>query len=129
VPAIEAVSGKRVLVVDDELWLRVLIAEMFTADGYAVDTAVDGAEALSKVRQRPYDMIVCDVQMPELDGLGLYRELARERPELVARFVFVTGSRQDGPTWTALKRTGAPCLAKPFTAEELRRVARQILSG
>jgi len=129
VPAIEAVSGKRVLVVDDELWLRVLIAEMFKADGYAIDTAVNGAEALGKVRERSYDLIVCDVQMPELDGLGLYRGLARERPELLARFVFVTGSRYDGPTWTALKGTRAPCLAKPFTAEELRRVARQIISG
>ena len=122
----EPSRGKRILVVDDEWWLAYLVRDMLTADGHEVDTASNGRVALRKMQERPYDLIVCDVRMPELDGTGVYRELAQHQPDLLGRFVFMTGFA-DAATASFLEQTGAPCLRKPFTADSLRQVTHQVL--
>jgi CheY-like chemotaxis protein len=58
--------------------------------GYNVDTAGNGREALQKIDRCDYDLIVCDVRMPELDGPGLCRALAERGDETLARLVFLT---------------------------------------
>ncbi|MBI3629004.1 MAG: response regulator [Candidatus Rokubacteria bacterium] len=125
----ERSRGKRVLVVDDEWWLADLAREILTADGHEVDTASNGRGALRKIQERPYDLIVCDVRMPELDGPSLYRELARHEPDPLGRFVFMTGAAHDAATAAFLEQTGAPCLRKPFTVDDLRHVTQRILGS
>jgi len=65
--------------------------------------------------------------MPELDGPGLYRELERRRPDLLARIAFVTGSAQTPNMEQFLERTGVPILYKPFRLEELTKLATALL--
>jgi two-component system response regulator FlrC len=72
----------RVLVVDDELGLRLFLAEVLTGDGHQVTSAKDGAEAARLVDARGYDLVVSDLKMPGLDGLGLLRKLHAEQPEV-----------------------------------------------
>jgi CheY-like chemotaxis protein len=127
-PGSEAQSGKRILVVDDEAPLASLIAEILSSDGHQVDTAVNGLAALAHIERNDYDLILSDLRMPELDGPGLYRELARRRPELISRIAFVTGSAQSAGMEQFLEKTGAPILYKPFRVEDLQKLTIELLN-
>lgn len=120
-------NAKRILVVDDEVPLAGLIAEILSAEGHRVDIAPNGLAALARVEHNEYDLILSDLRMPELDGPGLYRELERRRPDLLARIAFVTGSAQTPNMEQFLERTGVPILYKPFRLEELTKLATTLL--
>ncbi len=118
------IRAKRILVVDDEPTIAKMLMSILSADGHQVDTAANGALALEKLRERAYDLILSDIKMPELDGLGLYREVERHHPELRRRIVFFTGDASGPQTKAFLAQTGAPFLSKPVLIEEVRRMVR-----
>ncbi len=128
-PGSESVPKKVILVVDDEPMLAKLVAQMLSLDGHEVETAPNGAVALTKLREREYDLILCDLKMPELDGEGLFREVTRQNPELGRRFIFLTGSAATSDTRHFLDYTGSPHLTKPFGLEGLRRVIQRTLAA
>jgi CheY-like chemotaxis protein len=74
----------RVLVVDDDQVVRTVVADHLRQRGYEVDEAEDGVEALDSIRQTAPDVVVTDLGMPRLDGLGLLRELSKSSPDLPA---------------------------------------------
>jgi CheY-like chemotaxis protein len=123
----EAPNGKRILVVDDEAPLAALISEILSSDGHTVETAVNGLAALAHLERNDYDLILSDLRMPELDGPGLYRELARRRPELITRIAFITGSAQSAGMEQFLEKTGAPILYKPFRMQDLQKLTTELL--
>jgi CheY-like chemotaxis protein len=125
--ALPSVRGRTILVVDDEPEIAAVLAEMLSTDGHEVETAANGRIALARLRERTYDLILSDLRMPDLDGAGLYRELERERPELLSRLIFLTGDELGGETTEFLQRTGAQALAKPFDADDVRRVVQRVL--
>jgi CheY-like chemotaxis protein len=88
---LQRLAGRRVLVVEDEAALATAVAEALTDAGFVVDRAANGEEALADVRERPYDLVICDLKMPRLDGRQFYRAIAATTPELAARLIFVTG--------------------------------------
>jgi CheY-like chemotaxis protein len=118
----------RILVVDDEPVIAQLIADVLGAEGYTVHTAPDGRAALACVERDAYDLILSDLRMPELDGLGFYRELEARRPDLVRRFVFITGTSEHTDYQNLIEDVTAPVLTKPFDMDELLRVARDMLA-
>lgn len=71
-----------ILVVDDEHSIRRTLREILEYEGYAVDEAVDGDEALAKLRDGRYDLVLLDIKMPRRDGMEVLRALANEQPEL-----------------------------------------------
>jgi len=90
-----------------------VLVDLLQAEGYEVDTAPNGAEALKKLEQRPFDVVLTDTKMPVLDGQGFFTELER---------------RQLQPDKRAfLRPTGVPTLEKPFEFDQIRRVVRQLL--
>ena len=117
----------RILVVDDERVIAQLIADVLSGEGYDVDTAPHGLAALEEIGRHAYDLILSDLRMPELDGLGLYRELQQRRPELVRRFVFITGTSEHTDYQDFIDDVTAPVLTKPFDVMELQRVVREML--
>ena len=123
------VTGKRILVVDDERLVLQLLGEMLGADHHTVDAVADGTQALEQLRRTSYDMILSDVRMPYLDGPGLYRALERRLPELCRRFVLMTGDVLSAEIRAFLEQTGVPGLSKPFDRSEVRRVIQQIAGG
>ena len=126
-PAQPRRRGGRILVVDDEPEVARLLEEILAADGHRVDTAVNGAEALGKLREGGYDAVLSDIRMPILDGPGLYRWLERERPQLTRRIVFMTGDTLSPQTREFLDASGAPTVEKPFDADVVRRLVAHIL--
>jgi CheY-like chemotaxis protein len=121
------VTGKQILVVEDEPLIAALLTDMLSADGHKVEAVGTGRAALEKVGGRAYDLIVSDLRMPELDGPGLYRALERRHGDMVPRIIFVTGSALDPVNEEFLEETGAPWLAKPFSIADLHRFTQQAL--
>ena len=98
-------------------------------EGHSVDTVTNGRLALAQLEARAYDLILCDVRMPELDGPSLYRRLARQQPHLCPRLIFLTGDTLEPATQAFLEASGAPCLLKPFSIAEARRAIQRTLHG
>jgi PAS domain S-box-containing protein len=126
---VPTIRGKRVLVVDDEPGIAGVVAEVLALDGHAVDTVVHGGAALAKVRVQPYDLILSDIRMPEVDGPSFYRELARRDPKLLPRLIFMTGDTLSASTRAFLEQTRVPCVRKPFTLAEIRAIVQRTLQA
>jgi PAS domain S-box-containing protein len=123
-----AANGAAVLVVEDEAALGAAVAESLQDEGFVVERAADGLEALERVRQRHYDLIICDLKMPRLDGTQFYRELEVTAPELTRRIMFVTGDVAGTDAERFLEEAGCRWLAKPFRLKDLLRTAREMVS-
>jgi CheY-like chemotaxis protein len=129
-PAAEAllpVKGKGILIIDDEPGIVSALAYLLRRDGYQVDTASNGRLALEKLQGGAYDLILCDLRMPELDGPGLYRELEEHLPHLLRRMIFLTGDTLSPEAREFLATAGVARLNKPFRAAEVRRAVQQAL--
>ena len=121
--------GSRVLVVEDEPTVARLIADVLEDEGMRVDTLLDGREALSRAARESYDLVICDMKMPGLDGQHFYQSLARARNPLQERFLFVTGDVIAHQTHEFLQRNRLPHVAKPFRVEELTEKVFGLLDG
>ena len=120
--------GAAVLVVEDEAALGAAVAESLRDAGFDVDRAGDGEEALARVEAREYDLIVCDLKMPRVDGMMFYRALERDHPGASRRILFVTGDVAGTEAERFLEETNCRWLAKPFRLRDLLRTAREMLS-
>jgi DNA-binding NtrC family response regulator len=120
---------KTILVVDDEPGVAAVLMEIFRLDGYAIQLAADGEVALAKLQQRTYDAIVSDVRMPKVDGLALYRAVAQRNPQLLKRFISLTGDTATPGVLEFLEQPGLPFVTKPFPVDVLRQVVRHVIDG
>jgi PAS domain S-box-containing protein len=120
-------AGASVLVVEDEAALGAAVAESLQDDGFVVERASDGLEALERVSSGHFDLIICDLKMPRLDGMQFYRELELRRPELARRVMFVTGDVAGTDAERFLEETGCRWLPKPFRLKDLMRAARELV--
>lgn len=109
----------RVLLIDDEAPLLEVLALALKRRGYSVDTANDGTLALARLHRKKYDLILCDMNMPELNGSDLYRQIQGKYPELAPRVVFTSGDILNLPDTGFLRETGSRLLTKPFELDEL----------
>ena len=125
--SVKAIRGARVLLVEDERSLAAVVVETLETAGLTVDHAGDGEEALARLRQNTYDVIVCDLKMPRVDGMTLYRAIAATTPALARRVIFVTGDVAGTDAERFLEDSGCRWLAKPFRLGELLRAVRETL--
>ncbi len=127
VPLPPVATAARILIVDDESSIAHGLARLLGRDGHRIDTALNGRQALSMLQEQEYDLILCDLRMPELDGPGLYWAVAASQPSLLPRFIFLTGDTLGLDATAFLAQAGVPYLIKPFSATEGRRVVQQAL--
>ena len=73
-----------------------------------------------------YDVVLCDVQMPNLGGLALYEHLRRQQPDAIDRFVFISGDILNDQLHSFTESSNVPLLSKPFGAEKLDRVLEEV---
>jgi len=118
----------RILVVEDEVEIAQMMAEVLRRDGHEIVLASSGREALARLQSEPVDLILSDLRMPDLDGPGLHRELAAVAPALARRVVFVTGDVLTPETDRFLGETGLPVLEKPLDPYDLRLKVRAYLA-
>jgi CheY-like chemotaxis protein len=120
-------SGSAVLVVEDEPALASAVADALTDAGYRVDRAGDGEEALERIATKVFDLVVCDLKMPRLDGPAFYRILSQRKPALARHVLFVTGDVAGTEAERFLLESGCRWLLKPFRLNDLLRVASDVL--
>jgi CheY-like chemotaxis protein len=116
----------RILVIDDERVLRETIADSLRMDGFDVQAAANGKQGLELIGRTPFDVILSDLRMPEMDGRALYDEVRRDHPQALKRFVFVTAQAHGPEYGPFLRETGAPVLDKPFTLQQLRQIVERM---
>lgn len=119
--AIEEVEKRpRVLVIDDDVALRRVMTRMLQR-ACDIDTAEDGAEGWERMRSAtvPYDVILCDLMMPRMNGRELVALVERERPDLAPSMVILTGGSTDPVNESFLATTGRRVLEKPVSMAEL----------
>jgi signal transduction histidine kinase/CheY-like chemotaxis protein len=110
---------ERVLVVEDEPTVAQLIEDVLGEQGHTVETFLDGREGLRHALNERYDLVICDLKMPHLDGRMFYQELVRHHSPLQNRIVFITGDVLASRSMDFLESSGLPYLAKPFQVEDL----------
>ena len=128
-PAPAPDSQPYIPVVDDDPLVTQLIVDTLTREGYWVDSAPDGVAALEKIQHQRYDLILSDLHVPQLNGVGLYLALTQQLDRLSERIIFLTGSTGSSELHRFLKETGLPVLRKPFALVELLQLVRQVLES
>ena len=123
-----AMTGQRALVADDEAPVRALLQRLLTRRGFLVDQAVDGRVASQLLERNQYDVILCDVQMPNMGGLALFESIRRHRPDYVDRFVFISGDILNPELYALTDSANIPLLSKPFGAAKLDDALDRILA-
>jgi len=125
---VAAVVGASVLVVEDEAALAAAVMDALQDAGYLVEHARDGEEALDEVKAHAFDLIVCDLKMPRLDGKAFFGKLTEAAPDLAKHVVFVTGDVAGTDAEKFLTESGCRWLAKPFRLGDLLRTVKEVLS-
>jgi two-component system NtrC family sensor kinase len=120
-------AGAAVLVIEDEPALATAVAEALTDAGFVVTRAGDGEEGLERLREKTFDVIVCDLRMPRLDGPAFYRAITASSPALARRVIFVTGDVAGTEAERFLEESGCRWLPKPFRLADLLRAARDVI--
>ncbi len=116
----------RVLVIDDEADVAELNAEVLERAGYEVHAVSDGRDALRLLKERAFDVVLSDLNMPDLDGRALYEAIQSTYPELVGGVGFITGDTLGRSSQRFLAEAGRPYLEKPVSPRELREFVAHI---
>jgi response regulator RpfG family c-di-GMP phosphodiesterase len=114
---LSAPSKARVLIVDDEPVIREVLLERLAEAGFAVEAAVNSAEAIHKVRGNSFSLILSDISMPGGDGISLLRQVKAERPEIDV--VMLTGVVDVDTAVRAIRLGASDYLTKPFNLDEV----------
>src|SRR5688572_9240377 len=118
------VHALRVLLADDEPTIRLTLADALESDGHQVTTASDGAEAMELATRAAFDVLITDMRMPKLDGMGLFRKVRKLSPD--TRVIMITAYAGVNDAVTALKEGAVDYMTKPFDLEEIKLRVRRL---
>jgi signal transduction histidine kinase/ActR/RegA family two-component response regulator len=122
-------QGRSILLIDDELGMQKALRRLLQRRGHDVTTANNGREGLTALEARSYEVILCDMRMPDLDGPGFYRELEQRHPDLLSRMIFLTGDTLTPEAKTFFAQIDRPHLVKPFKIQEVSRMIQQVVEA
>ncbi len=125
---VEPAAERSILVVDDEVEITRILKRILESRGYRVVAVTDGNAALEAIEQHHFDLVICDLKMPGIDGRALYDYLQRERPDMARRVVFSTGDVVSEESWSFLHQAGERFIAKPFKPDQILSFVEKVLS-
>jgi len=108
-------ASSKILIVDDEADLRTILAKIFERAGYAVATAANGLDAISRCAEEDFDVVLSDVMMPEMNGHELAQWVRANRP--TTQFALMSGFLPDGRGCTSTVR--CEVIPKPFRPKQV----------
>lgn len=118
-------TSRRVLVIDDDAFLRDLLSRFLTRKGFSVSVAGDAAEALAAVKEQTYHVALTDIVLPGMDGIALIDQLKERNPSVI--IIMMTGHPSLETALKALKKGVDDYLVKPFKLEQIDEVIRRCL--
>ena len=119
-------SGKRGLLVDDDLQMVDILSKYFATEDCYTEKALDGKSALEKMNNTPFDFILCDINMPGMDGVTFYQQLKGMGSPFLDKVIFITGDEMDHEIQEFLK--SIPLLKKPFGLDDVKEAVQQLLA-
>lgn len=122
-----AAHSLTLLVLDDDLVLAELLGEMLSVFGYQTVICHQPLEALAKVRQRDFDLIISDYSMPVMNGGQFYARVVEMKPALAFRFLFVTGITDNMAAFLTMTGVELTWLIKPITLRALESAVQRVL--
>ncbi|HSE83243.1 MAG TPA: response regulator [Thermodesulfobacteriota bacterium] len=120
----KAKSKRSVLIVEDEEITSMFEKIILEQEGYEVDLAINGLEGLEKIKQKEYDVILCNIEMPRMQGDELYQKVNKLNQGLAEKIIFVSGTID-----AFIKSTGNMFLVKPFTLQQLVQTVKNFLQS
>lgn len=126
-PGAQAAPAASILVVDDEVAVAEMMADILEDEGHEVEIAHSGSQALDVIATRQFDLVLSDLRMPDLDGPAMFDAIRETRPDLVARIAFITGDTMSTRIRDFLQVSERPYIEKPITPQDVRDLVRQML--
>src|SRR5262245_34687588 len=121
--AASTIQSAPILLIEDEPSVIAFLRAALERRGYAVVNAASGLEGLAKLRAGEYAGVISDIRMPgSVNGAEVHAWIQRNRPELGARMILITGDTANSDTQALLARSGTPCIEKPFRVQQLMKV-------
>jgi CheY-like chemotaxis protein len=117
----------RVLLVDDDTSVLEIVGRALAREALEVETASSGREALNRMVREDFDLVMCDVRMPEFDGKQLFKFIEEHLPEQKHNVIFLTGDFGTESTAEFFQQAGVPFLSKPLDLPLLVRMVRDRL--
>ena len=118
---------KRIMTVDDSATIRQMVALTLRDAGYEVIAAVDGRDALERLAGESVDMLITDLNMPNLDGVGLIREVRKNTLHRFIPIIMLTTESHDSKKQEGKAAGASGWIVKPFKPEQLLGVVRMVL--
>ena len=115
-----------ILVVDDEIGIRLLLEDLLEADGYKVYTAENGKEALEMIGTHPIDLMMIDYKLPIIDGIEVIKQLEKDKKELM--IMLMSGLAENLPDEIYKMPNIKKVLSKPFDVMEVRKYINELLA-
>lgn len=121
-------EGALIMIVDDDLSTCEVLKDVLREKGYSISSASSGEEAVRKVQEESFDIVVIDIKMPVMNGLEVYLALKEIRPEI--KVIMMTGYRQEVKDLVkeAIKLNAYPCIYKPFDVEKMLKLVEELLA-
>ena len=123
----ENFKSARILVVDDEEGIRKLVSTILVKSGHVVDVTGDSVDAFEKLGSNTYDVIICDIRIPGMSGMEVYKLTLEAHPELTGKFIFITGDTSDETTRVFLEKNKLTYVTKPFDKNNLMKKVQELL--
>jgi len=120
-------AKEKILIVDDEEIMRNFLLDVFVDEGYDLDLAADGEEALDKISRGRYQLIITDVRMPKVDGTEVLRKAKELDPQV--NVIVITGYASPQARQECQKLGSAYYVAKPFQINQIRGLVNKLLRG
>ena len=116
---------KPILIVDDEKNIRLTLSQALETLGAEIDTASNGEEALAKLKEKEFGLILLDIRMPGMDGMEVLRRVREIRPDI--RIIMITAYGTIESAVEAIKLGAVDFLQKPFDPEEIRELVSRVM--
>lgn len=117
----------RILVIDDEESVLTILKRALEERGYQVDGCETGKEGLANLSENRYDLVICDMRLPNTSGPQVFKVVKTEHLDLIDRMIFTTGDVVSPDVQRFLDESGRPILKKPFDLADLYRLVDEVM--
>lgn len=120
-------ADKKILAVDDSISIRKSISFVLTQEGYEVVEAVDGVDGLAKAKEDKFNLVITDINMPNMDGIEMIKQLRQTEGYKFTPIIALTTENQDSKMQEGKAAGATGWIVKPFTSEKLLAIVKKII--
>ena len=120
-------ADKKILAVDDSISIRKSISFVLTQEGYEVVEAVDGVDGLAKAKEDKFNLIITDINMPNMDGIEMIKQIRQTEGYKFTPIIALTTENQDSKMQEGKAAGATGWIVKPFTSEKLLAIVKKII--